>query len=79
MKKCASVAAAREACGEQLIVRSGEDTFKYMKAHFEVKRVLSKYGGSVEKAGIDEFFVDVSQQAQAFLETEHLRDGGDGQ
>ncbi|KAJ8873436.1 hypothetical protein PR048_024253 [Dryococelus australis] len=60
LKKCMLLAEAKELCPSLVLVK-GEDLFDYRQMSSKVTSVLQKFSPLVEKLGLDENFIDVTQ------------------
>ncbi|XP_077202915.1 DNA polymerase iota isoform X2 [Paroedura picta] len=73
VKKATTVKEARETC-PQLVLVNGEDLTKYREMSYKVTALLEEFTPLVERLGLDENFVDVTEMAERRLE-ERGKDG----
>ena len=64
MSKCAGLSEATKVLGSRLLIVDGEDIYEYMVMSLRVAAVLKRYG-TLQKNGLDEFFVDLTALASA--------------
>ncbi|XP_060136343.1 DNA polymerase iota isoform X2 [Zootoca vivipara] len=67
VKKCMSVKEAKEKCPELVLV-NGEDLTKYREMSYKFTALLEEFTPLVERLGLDENFVDITEMVEIRLE-----------
>nr|XP_034956649.1 DNA polymerase iota [Zootoca vivipara] len=67
VKKCMSVKEAKEKCPELVLV-NGEDLTKYREMSYKFTALLEDFTPLVERLGLDENFVDITEMVEIRLE-----------